>query len=61
MTSHVSGQDYSQEAHSEGREFFTFKILQKVESVLPQDCERFSSMHVLIDGLITVADCELRH
>ena len=61
MTSHVSSQDYAQEAQPEGLVFVLSKSFQKVESLLVQNRKRLSSVHVLVDRLITVAYCELRH
>ena len=61
MTSHVSSQDDAQEAQPKGLEFVLSKFLQKVVSCLVQNSERLSSVHVLVDGLITVAYSHLRH
>ena len=61
MTSHVRGQDYSQEAHSKGLEFVSLEVFHKVVSLLVHNGKGFSCMHVLIDGTITVAHSKLRH
>ena len=61
VTCHVSSQDDAQEAQPEGLVFVLSKSFQKVESLLVQNSERLSSVHVLVHGLITVAYCELRH
>ena len=61
MTSHVSGQDYADEAQTERLEFISWQSIHEHILALVQDQEWLCGMVVFLDALVAVANCSLRY